>query len=743
MITRQNQYNQGIGKYKLLSSTAGVGAVVITKMGYPVLVSDIMQWPFIVTAQREINGVREDFAQDEWYEKAKIRLLRQGIDVVDDPRFIEFIRHEKGVLNLVCLAGIPHVNLNERFNSVDVRNNPVVKKLRSQGIDLKSDDLTIPGTHFPKWFKSKRSKKGENPKLKHYNDWWEKWREKRLAKYFFTPPRDASWPKKNSEGEQLVMKIKDADGVEQEHVIYEELQPLNLCLICENGHLSDIPWSKFLRWKTDRLNPENNNIPSNDEGENLFFHEDCCPRPDLEWTESTTKSQGYGSIYIECKSCESKVNLEGINNIKPLCQGQKPWQLTEEMNSIPENSECLKTTGENVRMQVALVTGNNMYFTNLFSSLYVPSDLANDTPKPLLDSAALYEEKLSNFMSLYQNKSKEEFVEQFMGDDQLTDDGLDVYLEAFPNFFDELRGMILGRDESQHSDDLHEEFRFQEFRCFNNNGGPLTPVDRKGLIFEDLDLHPDITPFFSKVSVVSELQVSSVQLDFTRVKPNERFRNDDGSISQKHGQNTFSCEPDEVFVLPSVKSYGEGVFFSFNEESIATWLTENEEFFRTRFEKLTQDFGENDQGRGLRDVLRQNGLKYLIIHTFSHLLMREFEFTCGYPTASLQERLYISDRMSGVLIYTCEGSEGSMGGLISQCTPDGLVKLIKMAMKRALNCSSDPLCWESEGQGILNLNLAACFSCSLTSETSCESRNLALDRRVLIEPEHGYFKSLI
>lgn len=743
MITRQNQYNQGVGKYKLLSSTAGVGAVVITKMGYPILVSDILQWPFIIKSQRLIKGVREDFAQDDWYQKSVQRLVREGIEIINDPRFVEFIRHEKQVDNLVCLAGIPHVNLNDRFNTVDIRNNPIVRKLRAEGVDIKSDDLTIPGTHFPKWFKSKRAKKGQNPKLKHYKEWWENWRRAGLGKFYFTPPRDSSWPKKNSDGEILKMKIKDADGVEQELTIYEELQPLNLSLICENGHLSDIPWSKFLRWKTDKLNPENNNVPFNDDGSNIFNVEDCCPRPDLEWTESTTKSQGYGSIYIECKSCNCKVNLEGINNIKPTCKGEKPWQLTDEMNVIPRDRECLTNSGNTVNMQVALVTGNNMYFTNLFSSLYIPSDLANDLPKVLLDALGVYEEKLGNYLNLFSGKGKEDFVVEFMNDESLGNDGLYVHLESLPNFYEQLRTLVLGQEIDFEFEDLHEEFRFQEFRCFNNNGSDLRPVKRKGLSFMDVVLHNDMTEFFSKVSVIEELQISSVQLDFTRVKPNERIRNEDGSISQRPGQNTFSCEPDEVFVLPAIKSFGEGVFFSFNEAKLNEWLDNYSEEFESRFNRLTQDFGENDQGKALRAILRHNGLKYLIIHTFSHLIMREFEFTCGYPTASLQERLYISDRMSGVLIYTCEGSEGSMGGLISQCTTEGLLQLLKMALLRARNCSSDPLCWESEGQGILNLNLAACFSCSLTSETSCESRNLALDRRVLIEPVSGFFSQLI
>jgi hypothetical protein len=38
------------------------------------------------------------------------------------------------------------------------------------------------------------------------------------------------------------------------------------------------------------------------------------------------------------------------------------------------------------------------------------------------------------------------------------------------------------------------------------------------------------------------------------------------------------------------------------------------------------------------------------------------------------------------------------------------------------------------------MNLAACFSCCLASEISCEERNLALDRQVLVNEEFGFFK---
>jgi hypothetical protein len=95
------------------------------------------------------------------------------------------------------------------------------------------------------------------------------------------------------------------------------------------------------------------------------------------------------------------------------------------------------------------------------------------------------------------------------------------------------------------------------------------------------------------------------------------------------------------------------------------------------------------------------------------------------------------------MIYTAEGAEGSMGGLIAQTRKANVNSLIKSSLTRATVCNSDPLCWESEGQGLFELNLASCFSCSLVSETSCEQRNIFLDRRILIDHEFGFFKDIV
>jgi len=100
--------------------------------------------------------------------------------------------------------------------------------------------------------------------------------------------------------------------------------------------------------------------------------------------------------------------------------------------------------------------------------------------------------------------------------------------------------------------------------------------------------------------------------------------------------------------------------------------------------------------------------------------------------------------MAGLLIYTASGdSEGTMGGLVRQGEQGRLENSIVRALRTAAWCSSDPVCSESSGQGPDSCNLAACHSCALLPETSCEEGNRLLDRVIVIgspkEPALGFF----
>lgn len=762
-VLKQNQYNQGVGKYKLLSSTSGVGSIITTKLGSYVLISDINQWKFIEWVNSRVKFIRSTHTDDKSvFEISEKEISNRGLDFIKDQRFINFIKSEKHFDNLVCLVGIPHMALDENFNTPKwtkkinnqtLPSHPIAVALNNTGENYIGaySNYQIQGIHFPKWFKSK---KGD---LKKIDDWKKIWIDECrnhngiLTLEHFAPPRDGkdfikAYKSKNKEGTEITIRE------------YKTLEQTNLILICPNGHLSDIPWANYLRWKTEKYLRVRKD---DDNGEDLLSNEKvgpCCSNPKLKWTESKTKSEGYGSIYIECNSCglgsgsdkdKPKINLEGINSLEPYCIGQKPWEIDLDKPTIIPYENCFKRNepGKREKMQVALVTANNVYYANGFSSLFIPMHLAENKSKEIIDALKIIEERYNKRNST-NAITKEDYWDKKIEDDFdefLSDNGIVVTVDK-ENFKNQLKSVFLNVI-SEINADKHEEYRWQEYRCFSQNSLIDGLDDNKGLRFKEIKLPNELTDFFKKIQQVEELKVTNVQLDFTRVKPKERIVVNGEVQESSSGQIIFSIDSKELYTLPANETLGEGLFFEFSNDKINSWVSENISELENRLGKYLNTIPDsNSQGLSSKMKIYNNKYKHFLIHSFSHMMMRELEFTCGYPTASLKERLYISTnpekQMSGLLIYTAEGSEGSMGGLVSQGEPEKILEIIKKGLERSINCSSDPLCWESEGQGIFDLNLSACFSCSLVAETACEEMNLGLDRRVLVDEKFGYFKSI-
>jgi hypothetical protein len=135
-------------------------------------------------------------------------------------------------------------------------------------------------------------------------------------------------------------------------------------------------------------------------------------------------------------------------------------------------------------------------------------------------------------------------------------------------------------------------------------------------------------------------------------------------------------------------------------------------------------------------------------HTLAHLLINRLVFECGYQAAALRERLYVQPGNGAVaiLVYTADGdSDGTLGGLVRLAEPARLGRIFEGALNGAAWCSSDPVCQEvgRRGQGPDSCNLAACHSCAMVPETSCENFNKLLDRALVVgtieDPTLGFF----
>lgn len=138
-----------------------------------------------------------------------------------------------------------------------------------------------------------------------------------------------------------------------------------------------------------------------------------------------------------------------------------------------------------------------------------------------------------------------------------------------------------------------------------------------------------------------------------------------------------------------------------------------------------------------RDITLRSELHPLFVwwHTVSHLLIRAISVEAGYSSASIRERVYFETDNSkvrgGILLYATQpGSEGTLGGLIALVPY--FKNMLDIVFQEVQTCSGDPLCREHRFE-LGQYNGAACYGCLLLSETSCDHRNMWLDRNVLLE----------
>ena len=178
--------------------------------------------------------------------------------------------------------------------------------------------------------------------------------------------------------------------------------------------------------------------------------------------------------------------------------------------------------------------------------------------------------------------------------------------------------------------------------------------------------------------------------------------------------------------LPAIELYGEGIFLTLDETLLEQWeQTVNDA--HPRMQKLHKRFREAG-----RDEPNPLTARFVLLHTLSHLLMRQIETEGGYPAASLLERIYCRlapKRMAGILIHVAVPDiAGSLGGLAELAEPQRFLGIFMRALEHAHWCSLDPVCSERDGQGPGLLNLAACHACTLVPEPACEYGNTLLDR---------------
>lgn len=488
---------------------------------------------------------------------------------------------------------------------------------------------------------------------------------------------------------------------------YHKLEQVRFVFVSPDGDIRDIDWTKWIT--AQRLGAENADEETEglESGRYLLGQEPCCPNFSLKYIRSTKLSDLAG-ITIQCESCTRKKTLAGFFNLR-----RKKGTISDsQQKTYP------------VFYKPLIRTSNSIYYPIVMNSLFIPQPeikLTHDQKATirLLSTTGNTPEQIAAVTKIALKD-----VQQVLGE-----------------------GVYLNENEFRRNE---YHYLLNEYQYLLNTGN--FESDEKDLILENISLNDTLKNFgFEKIIKIKRLKLTSVQTGYTRLSPMDRdtfsnnrdkfirFDNKDIPLKAKF----TVAKPNETEYLMGVENFGEGIFIQWNDERMKSFVTDFMKNEKCQREILTlyQRVQQNEMINKDKFSNTVHLAKFILIHSFSHLIIKELEFLCGYPSSSVSERIYCdSDTMNGLLIYTIAGSEGSFGGLIKQADRENFSKILSSALLRAKDCSSDPICYESDGQGVGGLNYAACYSCLLISETSCEEFNSFLDRKILIDINYGFFK---
>jgi hypothetical protein len=447
-------------------------------------------------------------------------------------------------------------------------------------------------------------------------------------------------------------------------------------LACAAGHMDDFPWVEYAH----RGHP--------------------CSGPILKLYE-TGRGSGLGDVVVKCISCEAGgVSLravfgENASNRLPRCRGRHPH-----LRRFDEACDA--------QVRVILLGASNAWFAMPLSVLSIPTsteELPQRVEKywPVLEKA----------------KSKE--VLEYMLEEKPEVGGLRGVA------IDELWAAVEARKQVNTPlpagpvDLLEPEWRVL---C-----SPASAPRSDDFRIQAAAAPPSFSTTVSSVVLADRLREVVAITGFTRL---------DGPLSGADGKvaNRAPLARKAPTWIPATEVRGEGIFVRFYDPAIEAW--EDRVAGSERDEMHQRAHSACLGARGLNGGTTWPGLRYLLLHTLSHMLIREIALECGYAAASIRERIYArpsGPAMAGILLYTAApDAEGTLGGLVSLGQPEMLDRILRQAIDHARLCSSDPLCAETRpGDHNRVLHAAACHACCFVSETSCERGNRYLDRALVVE----------
>jgi hypothetical protein len=476
---------------------------------------------------------------------------------------------------------------------------------------------------------------------------------------------------------------------------------------CENGHLQDIDWRRIVH-----QSPRGEGAAETGGG---ACHEQM-------WLEDASTSADPRDTRIVC-DCGASLSLEELFQPGRLgaCPGERPW--------IGDRDPKVCDAPRGLRLLIRSAT--NTYFPQVAKVISLPQ-----TVDELTRRIELFWSVLQVCTSLDDIRGARRFNPALRAN-------LDGYADE--EVFTRVQLLAAGGAQV----DAAEDPRIAEYKLASGQSTIGTNHPSAHLHAETLDRtiwDPDRDPVLRGIAslvAVHRLREVACLYGFTRFEPAPLATDDLEDIGLAVTGAPLAEKPEW---LPAVEQFGEGFFVEITPDALDEWLAR--QAVAERAQQLRAGANawiEQRRARGIpvagSPFHERERPEYVMAHSLAHGLMTEVAIDCGYPASSLKERVYVLPRLPGepiscgILIYTATvGHQGTLGGLVDVTRRFGHV--LKSALERQRLCSSDPVCADHDPPSAYEdrcLHGAACHGCLLIAETSCEARNLFLDRALLVD----------
>ena len=489
----------------------------------------------------------------------------------------------------------------------------------------------------------------------------------------------------------------------------QDLVVARIVTVCQNGHLNDFPWIKWVHAKSKK---------------------GLCSNPELYFKTGASGTEGLEGLNIRC-ACGAQATLKGAFDKDCF---EKLDSESEGYSFLCEGNHPFRHIRETCKYHPKTVQrgASSVYFPVVYSSLVIP---------PYADKLNSKIEKSHAFedcMIIITDEDQEEQINTIKKRLSKWAEKIALEIGALKEDVEKILARKWLEEGETKNDVTSIHYRVEEYLALTGeisaNGDSMIGDFSR----EEMDISEYDIPHIKAISLIDKVRVVNALIGFSRIQPAMNAA-DNGFVSVKERNTNW---------FPAYEVRGEGIFIEFDQDEIDAWIECNPEVLE-RARRLNDNYTVSFIGQNHPRTITP---KFVMLHTLSHLLISQLSFECGYSIASLSERLYCSEeaegkKMAGIFIYTASGdSEGTLGGLVRQGRSDAFPRILKKAISNAGTCSNDPVCIMSRGQGRDSLNLAACHACGLLPETCCEERNAFLDRGMIVgtyeSPEIGFWNDV-